>query len=334
MTQYEGLYGSDYCSPNMHAVLHLADCIRQFGPVHAHWTFPWERMNGCMGSIPMNRHHVEQQFMRTFTRQMVLRSLPSLTGEVLSPDEETLFNSMWGEVKSAQRGFTGRELVTSLGLQVSGRRVTGAEPINASLLKSKVKIFEPKERDWLHDSMALIYPSARAITIDSHYRFAQSLQYYGDTLGTVGSRLHRSSCVLINHGDRAMPAECISFLQPRVTVTFCDGGDVTSEPLLVRAAWFARHSAEGKGPGPMDDTVHTWYVSREHWADAPGGIRCMPPKYVPVHRIRCRYVTAPCTVAIPKGVCKKSRAKGLAPIKIPTPPRLFKTCPLPLQLPF
>jgi hypothetical protein len=101
--KYEAMYGELHCTPNMHAAMHLATCMRDFGPVHAQWTFPWERMNGCMGAIPMNRHHVEQQFMRSFTRQQVIRSLPSLTGDKMTDDEATLFDSMWGEMEHGQR---------------------------------------------------------------------------------------------------------------------------------------------------------------------------------------------------------------------------------------
>jgi hypothetical protein len=34
--------------PNHHLSLHLAECIRNFGPVHGWWAFPFERYNGII----------------------------------------------------------------------------------------------------------------------------------------------------------------------------------------------------------------------------------------------------------------------------------------------
>ena len=40
--------------PNFHYMLHIVECIREFGPVHAFQTFATERLAGDMGSHTSN----------------------------------------------------------------------------------------------------------------------------------------------------------------------------------------------------------------------------------------------------------------------------------------
>ncbi|TFK61737.1 hypothetical protein BDN72DRAFT_777901, partial [Pluteus cervinus] len=42
------LFGVEALRPNSHMTLHLAECIRLFGPVHGWWAFPFERYNGII----------------------------------------------------------------------------------------------------------------------------------------------------------------------------------------------------------------------------------------------------------------------------------------------
>lgn len=71
---FQELYGKSACTINMHLACHMADCIRDFGPVHAFWCFSFERMNGQLGAIPTNNHSVEVQLMRKFVDGLCLNS--------------------------------------------------------------------------------------------------------------------------------------------------------------------------------------------------------------------------------------------------------------------
>lgn len=42
------LFGTESAVPNHHMSLHLAQCIRTFGPVRGWWAFPFERYNGLL----------------------------------------------------------------------------------------------------------------------------------------------------------------------------------------------------------------------------------------------------------------------------------------------
>ena len=330
---FEEMYTKDLCTPNMHCVLHLRECILMFGPVHAHWTFPWERMNGCMGSIPMNRHHDEQQFMRSFVRRMVLRELPSLTCQTLSADETKLFESLWGEVRSNQRGFTATELIDAAARRNTRGRIIGEEDIDASLVKPVEATFGPLDQvewDYLKLSVVAHFKFRSAPTIEQGYERSSQLRFYGEMVSVATGRLKTSSFVLVTVNDRVLPTQCLRFLRCRIHVKWGGGPDTTMIVLLVRLQFFPRYSEEDNN-SEFDDTLHTWSSDVDPW---PGSAWAAPHpvRYWPVQRIKSRFVLAPCTIQVANPKTNKSKAKGIAPLRRPV--KLFKTCPLPLQLPF
>ena len=60
------LYGKSYVTPNMHLHHHLALFIEDYGPVYSFWLFPYERLNGVLGSYHTNYHNISVQLMRRF----------------------------------------------------------------------------------------------------------------------------------------------------------------------------------------------------------------------------------------------------------------------------
>lgn len=64
--KFAELHGHGNCTINMHLHGHLVECIEDFGPVYAFWCFSYERMNGILGSYPVNNHHISIQLTRRF----------------------------------------------------------------------------------------------------------------------------------------------------------------------------------------------------------------------------------------------------------------------------
>ena len=64
--QLELLYGHKFCVPNMHLMLDLNDCIKDYGSVYGFWCFSFERYNGLMGKYQTNNSSIEFQVMRKF----------------------------------------------------------------------------------------------------------------------------------------------------------------------------------------------------------------------------------------------------------------------------
>ena len=44
-------YGPEFITSNIHLVLHIPDCYRDYGPIYGFWLFPFERLNGYIGKI-------------------------------------------------------------------------------------------------------------------------------------------------------------------------------------------------------------------------------------------------------------------------------------------
>lgn len=65
------LYGSGVIKPNHHYSIHIADCVRNFGPLHDFWTFLFERLNKVLKSFKANNHangEIETTFFKEFHR--------------------------------------------------------------------------------------------------------------------------------------------------------------------------------------------------------------------------------------------------------------------------
>jgi hypothetical protein len=45
---------------------HLAECVRDFGPIASFWCFSFERFNGLLGDLPTNNRSIELQVMKRF----------------------------------------------------------------------------------------------------------------------------------------------------------------------------------------------------------------------------------------------------------------------------
>ncbi len=84
---FEQLYGKTYCNNNLHLHGHLAECVRDYGPVYAFWLFAFERLNGVMGSFHTNCHDISLQLMRRFidTSDFGIHKWPSDFKDELSP---------------------------------------------------------------------------------------------------------------------------------------------------------------------------------------------------------------------------------------------------------
>ena len=96
------LYGDDVITPNMHMHCHLSACLREFGPLHSFWLFPFERYNGILEVQPTNNRSIEMQLMRRFLKdntnlqlhqearqwpdaELFLEAFPHLMYDILSP---------------------------------------------------------------------------------------------------------------------------------------------------------------------------------------------------------------------------------------------------------
>ena len=66
------LYGNVVCNINLHLHSHLCEFIRDYGPVYSFWLFPFEHLNGVLGSYTTNGRHISIQLMQRFLQSNML----------------------------------------------------------------------------------------------------------------------------------------------------------------------------------------------------------------------------------------------------------------------
>ena len=64
LAAFSSIFGKEALVPNHHMALHLQDVLLDFGPVFSFWTFPFERLNGCLQDFPTNGINIEAQVLR------------------------------------------------------------------------------------------------------------------------------------------------------------------------------------------------------------------------------------------------------------------------------
>ena len=83
------VWGAKFIKPNHHHLMHIPQCITNFGPSHV-WVFAFERYNGFLSRFPSSQRTVELEMMKRFMSQQsnVLASeeLHSLHSSFLIPD--------------------------------------------------------------------------------------------------------------------------------------------------------------------------------------------------------------------------------------------------------
>lgn len=61
---FERLYGLGYMSCNVHSLLHLADLVRDFGPLWVFTCFPFENANGILKRLVHATRHAQIQICK------------------------------------------------------------------------------------------------------------------------------------------------------------------------------------------------------------------------------------------------------------------------------
>ena len=88
-SKFETLYGRRYMTANIHSLLHLADCIRELGPLWAYSCFHFEGQNGALKSLVHGTQQVEKQIMVSFAYR---KNLPAAAAETI-PETSMYFTA-------------------------------------------------------------------------------------------------------------------------------------------------------------------------------------------------------------------------------------------------
>ncbi|KAJ1953371.1 hypothetical protein GGI12_006026, partial [Dipsacomyces acuminosporus] len=150
-----------YLSPNFHLCLHLAKAVDDFGPVHGHSCFPFERLNGNAKRAPTSCRDIACEVLDTHLEKLVL-----VTDAMRNADSRTLLPelAMSLQYAVADPAFSGDELLQQrcLATRVIDRTTTGAERINARMLgKGKPTAMTTNMINELVNYYNTVYPGRR-----------------------------------------------------------------------------------------------------------------------------------------------------------------------------
>jgi len=68
--EFETLYGLNFCSINVHQLLHLPDCVRKLGPLWTFSCFEYENINGQLLKLIHGTSHIDTQIARSHDRRI------------------------------------------------------------------------------------------------------------------------------------------------------------------------------------------------------------------------------------------------------------------------
>ena len=162
---FQTSYGPDAVTPNMHLHCHLADCVRDFGPMASFWLFSFERFNGLLGDQPTNNRSIEVQLMQRFTddnaRLQLIEFAPS---NCESSDVNSLFQH--AIVDHAHSFYSVNHLDTTLSR--ANHFSSGFQYVPAGKYTSAA--FSQLQLEVLSRIYGIIYPSIPPVCLPQSYR--------------------------------------------------------------------------------------------------------------------------------------------------------------------
>ena len=79
------VWGGPFMKPNHHHLMHICQCIINFGPPHVFWVFAFERYNGFLARFPSSQRSVELEMMKRFlSQQLTINSDETLSLSIAS----------------------------------------------------------------------------------------------------------------------------------------------------------------------------------------------------------------------------------------------------------
>ncbi|PKC54476.1 hypothetical protein RhiirA1_477253 [Rhizophagus irregularis] len=68
----ENTYGPEFVTSNIHLALHIPNCCRDYSPIYSYWLFPFERLNGYIGSYPNSNRQIEPELMKIILKNTLV----------------------------------------------------------------------------------------------------------------------------------------------------------------------------------------------------------------------------------------------------------------------
>ncbi|GET55658.1 uncharacterized protein LOC107327733 [Rhizophagus irregularis DAOM 181602=DAOM 197198] len=198
----ENTYGPEFITSNIHLSLHIPDCCRDYGPIYSFWLFPFERLNGYIGSYPNSNRKIEPELMKIVLKNTLVDYHLTCKWTSGLLDESLCFLVKKKDVGSLALTAEREELQYFLSMRHSTSKIYGTEAIPGQLLKpSYLRVVIPSElRMFLCEWYEMLYEKDHDeilgfmdLQINQHAR----LQIGSEIFGSVIAGRHETNSTIL-----------------------------------------------------------------------------------------------------------------------------------------
>ena len=272
----EKLYGSQACTINLHLHGHLAECLRDYGPVHSTWCFSFERYNGILGGTPNNNRslQVEKTMINRFIQQMeshssfphLLQELDSFfpASSVGSVQDASINSDMYIKHLELQKNTDLPQLIFHNDFVLP----TGQMSQHALQTLCLTQMYQE------------ILPDFNILNVSRLcYRFSR-VKVAGKLISSGMAKSDRSNYICANWlnneaADPCRPGHVKFFFRHNIMLEKTDKDKVSVQALLAYIEWYKQHPEKKCFHPPTT----LWYPDFEPTSDA---------SFMPINRITCR----------------------------------------------
>lgn len=252
INNWQRVWPSSGGSPNLHMLLHLSECIKEYGAPIGFATWSMERWNGWFKDIPRNGIEIEHTMMRRQHEIVQLCTLEtSYNGIIMNVGAQGIMNKMLRIVPKA--GMFPDNLIASIRkLPRHDGIVNGSEPIMATMLKPRAMRPLPADlcSELQHNMNTIYYKDHRDIIsadVTVCGTMADAIQLGYRVINSDASRSTRSAYIVANFPRKGGPLEAKnSLLTPGRVAAFVtvpvrlhnrDGTNELRDHTFVRVTW-------------------------------------------------------------------------------------------------
>jgi len=308
---FESLYGSEYCSPNMHMACHLKDCMLDYGPLSSFWCFAFERYNGTLEGIQKSWNGPEKQMLTKFIDMQYMYTLQTSTVVGNKDDFITVVCKNGHLFKNELRSygslhqFALQDVIIYEQLKchdcVTSMLDAEEKPFQSLVPPLKEKCFGDIELSYLRQMYMCLYPNSRIERLSRFYYQSKQMNMNSEEFISTGSRSQRSPAIAA-HWPGVLNVDTRGEAPLRIGIVTCfirhdiscirdplkPQSSSTLSHILAHIKWYMDH--------PRRDFFHPSIVVCATVFDAES-----PACYMPVSRIAGRCATAPATIGFDYG---------------------------------
>ncbi|GET65995.1 hypothetical protein GLOIN_2v1848891 [Rhizophagus irregularis DAOM 181602=DAOM 197198] len=197
----EYTYGPEFITSNIHLALHIPDCCRDYGPIYSFWLFPFERLNGYIGSYPNSNRQIEPELMKIVLKNTLVDYHLSFKWTSGLLDESLHLLVPKKAVESLAITAEREELQHFLFMRYNTSMISkiyGTEPLPGQMLNpSYINVVMPLElRGFLCEWYAILYEREKEDVLgfmDLHMNQHARLQIGAEIFGSMISGRHEKN---------------------------------------------------------------------------------------------------------------------------------------------